>query len=144
MGETSRMTRRAAIATMGGGMVAVAIAAPSLKSDPTLTSFGQAFSSPSVSLDRAGDTTWSAEIGSVLQVQNGPRLRIRGVETGASYGQHAELIRSRSFLVNFDVVDTTGIAGDAVYRVTHDRYGSFDLFLKTAAATPRFVQAAFN
>ena len=142
---TSPVTRRTAIATLaGGGTVAIAVAAPKLTSGDSLTTFQQAFSSPYATLDRAGDTTWSAEIGSTLQIQNGPGLRIAGVETGASYGLQSGLIRSRSFLVNFEVVGRGSVASDTVYRVSHRKYGSFDLFVRTAPDVPNFAQASFS
>ena len=122
----------------------MAVAAPSLSPSGSLASFQQAFTSPYVTLDRAGDTTWSAEIGSTLQILNGPGLRIASVETGASYGLQSGLIRSRSFLVNFEVVGRGSVANDTVYRVSHRKYGSFDLFVRTAAGVPNFAQASFS
>ena len=141
----SRMNRRTAIAALvGGGTVAVAMAAPSLSSSGSLTTFQQAFTSPNATLDRADYSTWTAEIGSTLQIENGPGLRFASVETGAPYGPQAGLIRSRSFLVNFDIVGRGSVTSDRVYRVSHRKYGSFDLYVRTAAQVGNFAQASFS
>ena len=142
----SRMNRRTAIAALvgGGGTVAVAMAAPSLTSGGSLTTFQQAFTSPYATLDRAEHTVWSAEIGSTLQIENGPGLRIASVETGAPYGPQSGLIRSRSFLVNFDIVGRGSVSSDRIYRVSHRKYGSFDLYVRTAAQVQSFAQASFS
>ena len=141
----SRINRRTAIAALaGGGAAAVAMAAPSLSPSGSLTTFQQAFTSPYATLDRAEHTVWSAEIGSTLQIENGPGLRIASVETGAPYGPQSGLIRSRSFLVNFDIVGRGSVSSDRIYRVSHRKYGSFDLYVRTAAQVQSFAQASFS
>lgn len=141
------VTRRTAIATVvGGATVATAMA----QSQPgtanaVLASFADAFSSPFFSLERGDETAWAAEVGTVFTVQGGPSLQVTGIETFARYGRTAaNLIRSRAFLVNFAATDRGRIVGDTIYRVTHPRFGSFDLFLKTTPELPTFAQAVFN
>lgn len=147
--QKAKLTRRAAIATVVGGATLAAATARSQLGGSTdvLALFEGGFSSPFFSLERGDHTAWLGEVGTELQTRGGPALRVTGVETFADYGRSEgveELIRSRAFAVNFESVGSGRIAADTIYTVTHPRYGSFDLFLKTTPALPGFVQAVFN
>lgn len=143
----SIVSRRMLLGTLAGGATAAtALAATRASDGGTITqTFTNAFTSPFFSLSTADHTAWTAEIGKSLQVENGPSLLITGVETFASYGTTDEdLIRPRAFLVNMNVTGRGRLTGNTIQRVTHKRYGSFDLYLITTPALPTFAQAVFN
>ncbi len=146
--KRSKLTRRAAIATVvGGATIVTAMARTQVKSGRTdpLAAFRHSFQSPFFSLQRGDDTAWAAEVGTVLQTRSGARLRITGVETFASYGRRQRnLIRPRAFAVNFELVGGRPIAGDTIHTLAHPRHGVFDLFLITTPQLPAFAQAVFN
>jgi hypothetical protein len=149
MDETkTRITRRGALAcAVGGATIVTAIAQTKPKAgaaDPLLA-FRNAFRSPFFSLERGDHTAWRMEVGTTLRTSGGALLRVSGVETFADYGRQARnLIRSRAFLVNFELVGGRPLTADAIHTLTHPRYGRLDLFLKTTPGLPRFVQAVFN
>lgn len=145
MAEKNKSLSRRAIlgGVVGGGAIAAAAAKTGLTGSVTET-FASSFSSPYASLERADHTVWTAEVGKTLVVENGPTLRIASVETFVGYGATQGLIRSRAFLVNLQATTTGRIVGDTLYRVTHKRYGTFNLYLVSSPLSPTFAQAVFN
>ena len=145
MAETTKsLSRRAMLGgVVGGGAIAAAAAKTGLTDSVTQT-FTSSFTSPSFSLETADHTAWAAEVGKTLSVEGGPTLRIASVETFVGYGATAGLIRSRAFLVNLQATTTGRIVGNTLYRVTHKRYGTFNLYLVTSPQHPTFAQAVFN
>lgn len=145
MGDTRKsLSRRAMLGgVVGGGAIAAAAARTGLTESVTDT-FTNSFTSPYLSLERADHTTWAAEVGKTLALEGGPTLRIASVETFVRYGETEGLIRSRAFLVNLQATTTGRIVGDTLYRATHKRYGTFNLYLVTSRQYPTFAQAIFN
>lgn len=142
--QTKSLSRRAMLGGAVGGVAIAAAAAKTGLTDTATETFASSFSSPFFSLERADHTAWAAEIGKTLAVEGGPTLRIASVETFVSYGETEGLIRSRAFLVNLQATTTGRITGNTIYRVTHKRYGTFNLYLVTSPQHPTFAQAVFN
>lgn len=139
-------TRRALFAAAGAGAtLAVAALAKPIFRQATGGGFDTTFKSPYGSLQNADHNVWRTKVGQTLQVSTGQTLQVAKVETFVPFrAKDTRSVRSRAFMVSFDVVGAGIVAGDTIHRVNHPQLGTLDLFLTAPANRPGRVQAVFN
>ncbi len=128
----SRLSRRDLLAgvTAIGAFAVVAMAAKKsqLARSSSLRSSASSARSRPDSLATAEIEHWMAEVGSLFDIAH-TRMRLSGVRALTTEGPRPPELRQRPFIAVFDLPQGEALPGNLLYRIAHQRYPAFDIYL---------------
>lgn len=127
-----RMSRRdllAGFAAVGAfAVVAMAAKKSGMTRSPSLRGSKAGTRSRPASLATAEIEHWIAEVGSHFDIGH-TRMRLSGVRPLPAEGPRPAEVRQRPFIAVFDLPLGEALPGNLLYRIAHQAYPAFDIYL---------------